>query len=560
MLYVSGRRMTLARWPNPDQHFPELLWSADRHRKGVVARSAIVDPGPGIGDPDFLTRGGTFTCPFDRPARWVKAEEVWLDGVFAWSWEWSYNRVAKIDPSTNQITLRYGEVSRISDKYSGNFFFAENLLEEIDQPGEYTIDRTLGRLYLLPDAAFHQSAAIHLSTLDETMVQVVNASDVTLRNLRFDTGRANALSLAGKRLRVERCEIANFAGTACTVQGEDCVVSACHVHDVGMAGISISGGNSKTLTAGNNRVEDCDIHDWAWFHRVYTPGAALNGVGQTLAHNRFHHCPHGALLLYGNDHLVACNEFSHVCQEFIDLGAIYINAGERPLERGWVFRHNYFHDIAATAESPINVEAIYLDHGTQGGLIEGNVFHRIGHVSRPWAANAIKNTGGLYTIARHNVFVDCTTAWKSGTYDSPTGYIAKRYQDYDYAAYFKGFDLARAPQVKQYPEIAPFLPGAPPATPDQFWHRFEGNVLWNPTVRRYRPDGICVDRRKGQDPQVDPLIARDNWLASEDPGFVDFRAGNLTLRADAPVFRHIPGFPAIPFREIGPRPYPQTAP
>jgi len=124
MLYVGGKRMTLARWPNPEQHFPDMLWRADNHRKGVVARSGIVEPGPGGNDPDFAERGGTFSYAFDRPEVWTQADDIWLDGVFTWSWEWSYNKIATIDTEKKRITLRYGEVSHIEDKYSGNFFFA----------------------------------------------------------------------------------------------------------------------------------------------------------------------------------------------------------------------------------------------------------------------------------------------------------------------------------------------------------------------------------------------------------------------------------------------------
>ena len=553
MLYVGGKRMTLARWPNPDEHFPDMLWKADNHRKGVVARSGIVEPGPGGNDPDFAERGGTFSYAFERPELWTKADDIWLDGVFTWSWEWSYNKIASIDTEKKRITLRYGEVSRIANKYSGNFFFAENLLEEIDQPGEYFIHRTKGVLYFLPEDGFDSSAPIHLSTLAVPMLDIKGASDITFRDLVFDTGRANAFGISnGTRIRLEHCEITNFAGSAGGIGGTDCALSACHIHHVGGSGVWVGGGNLKTLAPAKNVIEDCEFHDWAWYQRVYTPAIGLSGVGQRVAHNHIHHCPHGAMLLRGNDHLIEYNDFHHVCQEFIDLGAIYVNLGGKPLERGWVFRRNYFHDIAATADSPINAEAIYIDHGSQGGLIEENVFHRIGHASRRWAANAIK-VSGIHTVARNNIFVDCTTAWKNYAKRPPAEYLAERYAKYKYADYFATFDLATAPHLKKYPEVLPLLPGAPPMTQEQMWHRFEGNVIWNPTVPRYKPDGILIQNKKPEETPVNPLIARDNWVTDTDPGFVDAAGGDFSLRTDAPVFERIPGFSNIPFQQIGPR-------
>ncbi|MGG1910270.1 hypothetical protein AB1285_25770 [Microbacterium sp. NRRL B-14842] len=49
--------------------------------------------------------------------------------------------------------------------------------------------------------------------------------------------------------------------------------------------------------------------------------------------------------MHGNDHLFERNEVYDVCKQFHDLGAIYMNSGKTPQQRGHVFRENYFHDI-----------------------------------------------------------------------------------------------------------------------------------------------------------------------------------------------------------------------
>lgn len=178
-LYVNGTRMTRARWPNPDDHFPQFLRGVQQSRHGVVGRAGIVDPGPTADDADFLDRGGTIRYAFDRPARWTLADDLWLSGVFSWSWEWSFNRVSAIDVPSQTITLRYGERSRITDQYSHDYFFAENLLEEIDQPGEYFLDRTTGTLFLLPPNGFGgNDTAVCLSMLSAPLVRLSNVSHI----------------------------------------------------------------------------------------------------------------------------------------------------------------------------------------------------------------------------------------------------------------------------------------------------------------------------------------------------------------------------------------------
>jgi len=136
-VYVGGERMILARWPNPNQHFPDLLHAYVRDRHGVVGRAlkdGIVDPGPTAADPEFLQRGPVFRYAYDRADRWTEAEDVWLDGIFNRSWEWSYNRVATINPAAKTITMRYGEPHGIAPSYAGDFHFADNLLEDLDRP------------------------------------------------------------------------------------------------------------------------------------------------------------------------------------------------------------------------------------------------------------------------------------------------------------------------------------------------------------------------------------------------------------------------------------------
>jgi len=555
MLYVGGKRMRLARWPNPEEHFPKMLWKEDNWRKGVVSRSGIVDKGPVRKDPDYATRGGTFRYSFDRPALWTNAKEIWLDGIFTWSWEWSYNKVAAIDPASQTITLQFGENSGIQDKYSGNFFFAENLIEEMDQPGEYYIDRETGILYFYPTEEFNNGAEVVLSTLGVTMISLNDVSNMVISNLCFDTGRSDAMNVRmAENVKIQRCEFSNFAGTGISLNGKDCMVEQSSFHDLGGICMYLTGGDFKTLTPSGNVVSNCKFTDFGWFKRVYTAAALIDGVGTTFSNNLIQHCPHAGLLLVGNDHLIERNEFHHVNEEFIDLGAIYVNVGWSPLQRGWMIRNNYFHDVGSIPESPINSVGIYFDHGSQGGTVEGNVFYNMGLAKRGWATSAVMATTALYQVVKNNIFIDCTIPMKTAKIKSLPEYIQRRNEVYHWQKYFNGFDLSGMPHLQKYPEVAPFLPGAAPPQPEQFWKRFEKNVIWNPTVKLEIPSGIKYEKEKEEDPanpSHDPLIAADNWVTDDDPGFVDAAQQDFTLKPDAEVFSKIPDFQPIPFKSIG---------
>lgn len=548
-LYIEGERMTRARWPNPDDHFPEYLRGVQKHRHGVVGRSRIVEPGPGMNDPDFLERGGTIGYEFERPSLWVQAEDIWLDGIFTWSWEWSYNQVANIDLEKQEITLRYGEVGTIADRYSFDYFFAENLLEEIDQPGEYYLDRGTGILYLLPPDSFARDGArVTLATFAETMISLEDVSHVAFRDLVLDSSRSHGIVCrGGVGVLVEHCEIRNLSGSAVSLNGRLHGVRGCHIHHVGGAGVNLQGGNPATLEPGGCFVEDSEIRHFAWYRKVYTSAAGLGfrSVGNRISHNRIRHGPHLAIVVYGNDHLIEYNDIGHVVEDFTDMGIIYANLGARPLERGTVIRRNYFHHVGQEHHLQ---NGVYPDNMTMGWLIEENIFHRIGAPGPAANTRTINLNSAAHVISRHNIFVDCTIPCMMSSH---AGGAHFERQSEAWKRYFEEHDLASLPHARKYPELLRFF-DEPRQFPDTCV--FERNLVYNPEVSLMLHFGRNrLPMREGALDEAGTLQVRDNWVAESDPGFVDAEAGNFALRPEAPVFERIPGFPAIPFGEIGPR-------
>lgn len=293
-LYVAGQGMTLARWPN----------------EGTVQMDEILDPGPTRKDPngEVHTRGGTFTYTYDRPQYWTQADDIWLDGIFGYSWEWSYNKIASIDTAAKSITLRYGEMSGIFKNWYPDFHFAQNLLEEIDMPGEYYIDRQAGKLYFLPNAEFTAgNPDIEVTMLKSPMINALNASYIDFSELVLENGRDSAaVFMGGKQMRILNSEIRNFTNSGVLVNtqsrfyynnfegapGTDHAIVSTHIHHIGGTAVTLTGGNKTTLAPGNNRVENSHIHDFAYYHKAYNPGVLLSGVGNRMSHNELHDAPH----------------------------------------------------------------------------------------------------------------------------------------------------------------------------------------------------------------------------------------------------------------------------
>jgi len=540
-LFIDGQGMTLARWPNAAATTP------------TVQMGDIIDPGPTRKDADLQDRGGTFSYSYDRPKHWTGAEDVWLDGIFGYSWEWSYNKIDRIDTDAKTITLRYGEMSGIMKSWFPDFHFAQNLLEELDAPGEYYIDRDAGKLYLIPNAAFASGAgAVTVTTLDEPMIRTDDASYITIDDVVMEYGRATAaVILGGSNISISHADIRNFTDGGVLINspgrytydgipinrgGRDHAVTDSKITHVGGVGVVLQGGDKTTLEPGRNRVENSEIADFAYYHKAYNPGVMFDGVGNVARNNKIHDAPHPGIIVHGNDHLFERNEVYDVCKLFNDLGAVYMNSGMTPQQRGHVFRENYFHDIGV---GMAGVEGIYADNFTWDLTIEKNIFVDMGNA-------AIKSGSADYINATNNIFVDAFAPYDN--YEQWMGDQEGNVVDRDYMpAWKKVFedndDFVGSPYLEKYPELAHFFED------DHYYpdhSTFAKNVVWNPD--RTPIAGI---NDQGAKDGKNLLNYADNLVATADPGFVDAANGDYTLKADSEVFSKIPGFEAIAFDQIG---------
>ncbi|WP_166844776.1 Ig-like domain-containing protein [Isoptericola sp. BMS4] len=540
-LYIDGQGMTLARWPNAGAV------------KDTVQMGDIVDPGPTKDDADLQERGGTFAYGYDRPQYWGQADNIWLDGIFGHSWEWSYNKIESIDTDARTITLRYGEMSGLMKTWYPDFHFAQNLLEELDAPGEYYIDRDAGLLYLMPNAAFRaERGDVTVTTLDEPMIRTEDASYITFDDVVMEYGRAlGAVIAGGSHVTIESSDIQNFSdggvyinspgrytydGIPINRGGRDHAVVDSEIRHVGGVGAVLQGGDKTTLEPGRNRVENSEIHDFAYYHKAYNPGVMFDGVGNVARGNEIHDAPHPGIIVHGNDHLFEQNEVYDVCKTFQDLGAIYMNSGKTPQQRGHVFRQNYFHDIGLSKHG---VEGIYADNFTWDLHIEQNVFVDMGN-------DAIKSGSADYIDAVNNVFVDTTVPYDNYTQwmgDGEGNSVDSHYMEDWKKVFADNDDFVGTPYLEKYPELAHFFDDNH-YFPDH--STFARNVVWNPNRNR-NPD---VNEHGALDTK-NLLNYGDNWVADADPGFVDAAGGDYTFREDAAVFDQIPGFEAIDFGEIG---------
>jgi hypothetical protein len=498
-LFFDDKPMQLARYPNGEE------WMK------IAAVPAGKD-------------GGKFTYEGDRPERWKQADDIWLHGYWTYDWADTYEKVKAINTKTKEIQTHppHGAYGYTKDRR----FRALNILEELDSPSEYYLDRKTGILYFYPPSPVEEAGAF-VSILEKPLISMKDTANITFRRLILECTRAEGVRITGgRRNLIADCTIRNTGNRAVIITGgKSNGVAGCTIYETGDGGIAISGGDRKTLTPAGNFARDNHIHDYSRWCRTYRPAIGLNGVGNHIAHNLIHRGPHTGILFGGNDHLLEYNEIYNVCYETGDVGAFY--TGRNWTTRGTVIRYNYFHDI----EGPYThgAMAVYLDDAASGTTIFGNIFVN--------ASRAAFIGGGRDNTVENNIFIDCEP---SVHIDSRATGWAKKYavKGGGWHMYEKLAEVNhdKPPYSTRYPRLAKILEDDP-ALP-------EGNVI----RRNISQGGRWLDLQ-GVDKS---LVTFENNLVDTDPKFTDPNNRNFRLQPDSPAFKL--GFKQIPTEKIGPRP------
>jgi len=505
-VFYRDEPMSISRWPN----------------EGFVRIARVLGEDPvdvrgTVGD-----QVGKFVYEGDRPERWVDEADPWVHGY--WFWDWSDQRqpVASID--TEQRIIEVEPPYHVYGYREGQWFYAYNLLAEIDEPGEWYLDRDAGVLYLYPTGDLGDGDVM-VSVLADLII-ADGAANIALEGFVLEGVRSQAVRMEGcTECSVAGCTIRNGGGGAVRVNGGEGVrVVDCDVMDVGQGGIALSGGDRATLTPAGHAALNNHIQRYGRWDRMYQTGISLSGVGQRAANNLIHDAPHMAIGFDGNDHVIELNEIHDVCYESNDAGAIY--AGRDWSMRGTVIRHNYFHDI--TGFEGRGCVGVYLDDMWCGTQVEANLFVRV--------TRAAMIGGGRDNAIVNNIFVNCQP---SVHVDGRAMNWASYHVDTTMTERLEAMPYQEEPWATRYPELLTILEDEPAA-----------------------PKGNLIDRNIiiGEDwnsiyEEAEPYVAFVDNLVNVEVGMADPAAGDFTLAEDSPAWEL--GFEPIPYEAIGlrPRPY-----
>lgn len=547
-LFVNGEPMSVASWPN----------------KGDVPIGTVLDRGSKPSEGETDNRGATFKFADPALTRWALADQMYVSGYFCYAWAYDSIRVDTIDTTAQTIKLAAAHRYGVRSGYPWSTFRVSNLLEEIDQPGEYFIDHHTKIAYLYPTGPL-ANAKIQVSVQDTPLMSFIEASNIEVTGMTFECARGMGIYVeGGQNVKIAGNKFQNLGQVAVSVGkgatspaylgdptpsrpasniigalqemifgnsvwnrngGHGHQILSNDVRNTGTGGIFAGSGDRKSLTISNVVIANNDVQTFNRWLTTQAPGIWISGVGIIVEHNLVWGAPVRAMFVSGNKHTTRKNEFCDVVRNSDDVGAIGMYRD--PSEFGNVFENNFMHDNGSNFAEH-GTKSIYLDEATSGQIIRGNVFVRAG------SDYAIKLHGGRHNQIENNIFVDMPggvelTIWNSTTWQAELNSPDLKQK------LLVNLDIRKPPYSTRYPTLATYMGADGLATPQ-------------PTNNNVVANNVAVGVSKLYS---GPGTFGDNLTLGTDPGFIDPARLNYALAPNSVVYERLPNFQPIPFSEIG---------
>lgn len=310
----------------------------------------------------------------------------------------AFNQIVKldrVDPAGSTIAVSGKEAA--VEVCAGDRYFVENILEELDNPGEWYLDRARRRLYLWPSAPLGPAAQVIAPRLTR-LVEIRGTNERPVRWVRLvglvfqetDYTPDDGFVAYGT----------NIDGVVTLAHTEDVSVEHCRLHNIGKAGLHSSFGRNTRL-AGNeiahgaeggiylhdsprgSVISDNHIHHLGWVYKHVAGIATREQVhGALIAHNHVHHTTRWGISAghtTSTNNVVEYNHLHDLNTETYDTGGLEVTQQSREHRSGSIFRYNLIHDTGGYSSlmgrDMMNSWGIYLDSFAGGFTVYGNVVY-----------------------------------------------------------------------------------------------------------------------------------------------------------------------------------------
>lgn len=526
----NDESLRLARWPNDDYYIvPKVI------DEGTTTREYGEDKNP-PNSPNYIppekqkNDPGIIQYDVNNINNWTNLEDVYLEGY--WGVLWSTDILQITERDTEKKTLKFNRATTYGVKNSMARFYAFNVFEEIDAPGEYYIDKNTMKMYLYPPADMN-NAKIELTELDKEFVLMKDVENVAFSNISFETNALGAIRMeGGKNNNIQGCSFSKIQDAVITInQAYDVGVASCNFKNIGGKGVAIDSGDKQTITPANIYVENCTFEKFQQIKRTYNPAIAPDGVGTRMSHNVMFDSPHTAILFNGMEMNIEYNEIFDMVKETDDAGAIY--SGRDMTSRGNKITYNYIHDMD-DGQGAHGRAAIYMDDAMSSMTAFGNIFNNI--------QKGFFMGGGRDHVIANNIFVRTSNPIPFDARQA--GMTVKQLLDKETTdtipLRFQSVPYDSPVWLEKYPEVNAMVEDENPGYP-------KGNSIYNNAFINSEAmslHSLVTEYAKRLEGNEEVKLSGSGVEFSKDKR-------SVTLDPNGKLFEKIPGFEMIPTEKIG---------
>jgi hypothetical protein len=340
-------------------------------------------------------RRSFFVFPESSMRRWENLQDIEVAVIPYRSWVYEIIPLKSVDVTNRIAYTAFPAMHKITKMWHYSKFKEPNLwvinaIDYLDEPGEWVIDSSAGKIYYWPESGnpgrVFYPVLTELIRIEGDMKGGNPAKNIVFRGITFshadrfnrkeDSGNYDTKNKPDALLRfinsencvIDHCTFTNSGGGGVRFDSyskSNQVINS-RFSMLGGTGILVSGERSKQENnESNNEIINNEVFDIGKIYKT-SAGIAINSSnGNRIAHNLVYNTPYNGIL--GNGGLVVeYNEIHHACMEIHDGNAIYLNGLDI------LIRRNYLHDNI----SPKNHGIIRSDDWGKDMVISENIIYR----------------------------------------------------------------------------------------------------------------------------------------------------------------------------------------
>ena len=345
-----------------------------------------------------------------------------------------------------------------------------NLLEELDVPTEYYIDRENMILYYYPPKIFNENSLLEITALQDNLLEFNGASFIKFNNLTVGNCSRHAFKADDKThdLEISECILKNIAGAAVCCPSDystgnrfitkgvyNAVESGVYNINIDKNIIFNIGANAINLTTRNLTTfkNNIDItNNYLTKINTIAPGKysiCVYGYDFNISDNLIHTTNSGAMTTKGSESFILRNEVYDVCRQLSDCGGIY--QGMQYAYMNTEIAYNLVYNVRGRFDMEFveGYSGIYQDDCASGANIHHNMLRDI-------AKGLVLNGGKNHTYDNNVINVDGAPIGFHARGEDPVwnSYITRNTMDEHF------MDAKEIPYlIKQYPVFAEVADG-----------------------------------------------------------------------------------------------------